>query len=92
MDIPGITVALSKPIMLASGEAVAEIVLREPTAQDLRQMPLKAELQVGDMLDLAADVAGLPRSAMDGLCAKDVFAVVTAVGKSMGGGVGGMPS
>lgn len=91
MDKPAETVVLSKPITLASGELLKEIVLREPTALDLRKMPMKQELELGMLLDLAADVAGLPYSTLNQLCAVDTFAVAAAMGKALGGGTGVMP-
>ena len=91
MDTPEVKVALTKPITLASGEQLTELVLREPTALDMRSMPLKDEIQLGDLLDIAAAVAGLPLSVINGVSPPDTMAVVRAMGKFMVGGTGGRP-
>lgn len=91
MDKSAETVVLSKPVQLASGDMLTEIVLREPTALDLRKMPVKQDLELGVLLDLAASVAGLPVGVMNQLCAVDTFAVAGAMGKTLGGGTGAMP-
>ena len=87
MQKPEIVLKLEQPIE-AVGETITELVLREPKAADLRSFPVKAELVMGDLLDIAAEVAGLPGSAMNQLSARDAFRVVGEMGKFMGGGTG----
>lgn len=85
------TIPLSRPLELSSGEKVETLQLREPTALDMRGMAVTGELTVGDLLDLAASVAGVPQSALNQLSAVDTLEVVKAMGKFMGGGTGAKP-
>lgn len=86
-----ITIQLSEPIQ-AHGETVSEISLSTPRAKHLRAMPVKAQLDMGDLLNLAGECAGLPPSSMDQLAAGDAFKVVEAMGNFLAGGPGAMPS
>lgn len=90
MEKDPVLLKLSVPIALADGAVLSEITLREPTAFDMRAMPV-AELTIGALLDLGASVAGLPNSAMNQLSAQDVLRVAGAMGNFMGGGTGRMP-
>lgn len=90
MNAAPIVIKLSRPIE-ALGETITEITLREPDAADLRSLPVKQELLVGDLLDIAAEVAGFPKSAFNKLSGGDTFKVVGAMGKFMGDGIGEMP-
>lgn len=91
MNKAPITVALSKPVLLADGTQLKEIVLREPTAEDLWNFPVKSALVMGDLLEMAAEISGLPVSSLKTLSAGDAFKVVGEVGKFMGGGTGVTP-
>lgn len=88
MDKAPVVLPLSRPITLADGSTLSELTLHEPSAIDMRSMPVGGELNVGMLLDLAANVAGVPASALNQLSASDVMGVVAAMGKFMGGGTG----
>lgn len=71
-------VKLSKPLMLA-GEPVNELRFREPVAGDMRRLKLGSPTTIGDMLDMAAVLSGLPADAIDKLAPADVWEVVEAL-------------
>lgn len=70
-------VTLKKPIAFGS-ETITELSFREPKAQDMRMMPLKAT--TGDILDLAARLSGQLPSTLGELCMEDYQAVMEVVG------------
>lgn len=86
-----VTIKLTRPIE-AHGETVAELVLAEPCARHLRDLPLSGTPSIGLLLDMAAAVSGLPPSAIDQLSAADAMKVVEVMGSFLGGGTGEMPS
>lgn len=78
-----IPVQLDEPVHHGEDEyRVLEI--RKPFARDLRDLPL--EPKVGDMLNLVADLAGVPYSVVDQLGWGDVEKVMTTVGNFMPAG------
>ena len=72
-----IEVKLNKPIAFGS-ETIHQLIFREPKAQDMRMMPLKAS--TGDILDLAARLAGQLPSTMGDLSMEDFQQVMEVVG------------
>lgn len=86
-----VTLKLAKPIE-AHGETVVELVLAEPCAKHMRDLPLSGTPSIGLLLDMAAAVSGLPPSAIDQLGAADTMKVVEVLSGFLGGGTGEMPS
>lgn len=78
-------VNLDEPVMHGEDEYKV-LELRKPKAKDLRDLPM--EPKVGDMLNLAANLAGVPYSVVDQLSWGDVEKVMTAVGNFMPAGPG----
>ncbi|GAA5783938.1 hypothetical protein GCM10007860_09150 [Chitiniphilus shinanonensis] len=72
-----IVIALSKPLRFGE-EDIAELQLREPCAGDFRVLS-NPQAVLACSLDLAAELAGLPPSALDRLNTADTEAVVRAV-------------
>ncbi|WP_251976715.1 phage tail assembly protein [Salinicola avicenniae] len=77
---PEIVIKLQEPIQHGS-EEIRELVIRRPKARDFRRLPM--EPAMGDMLNLAGDLAGQPPSVIDELDVADMLAVVQEVGKFM---------
>jgi hypothetical protein len=78
-----VPVQLDEPVKHGEDEyRVLEI--RKPKAGDLRDLPM--DPKIGDMLNLAADLAGVPYSVMDELSWGDVERVMVAVGNFMPAG------
>lgn len=86
-----VTITLTEPIE-AHGELVSTIVIEPPRARHLRALPVKSQLDMGDLLNLGGACAGLPPSAVDQLAAADALKVVEVVGNFLGGGPGATPS
>lgn len=80
---PEIVIKLKLPIEYGS-ETIRELVLRRPKAKDFRSLPM--DPAIGDMLDLAGDLAGQPTSVIDELDVEDMMAVVDELGKFMPSG------
>lgn len=76
----GVKITLRKPIVFGS-ETIKELVLREPTAKDIRQM--KVPPSTDDMLKLAGNLCGLTPPQIDMLKMKDTMEVLNAVGNFM---------
>ncbi len=62
---------LSTPIN-AHGETVTELEFRDPTARDLRDLPVSGLKTFGDMYPIISSVAGIPPSSVDQLSAVDI--------------------
>lgn len=86
-----VTIKLSEAIE-AHGEMVSEISLAAPRAKHLRTLPVKQQLDMGDLLNLAGECAGLPSSSVDQLAAADALRIVEVMGNFLGGAPGAMPS
>lgn len=86
-----VTIKLSEAIE-AHGEMVSEISLTAPRAKHLRTLPVKQQLDMGDLLNLAGECAGLPVSSVDQLSAADALKVLEVIGNFLGGAPGAMPS
>lgn len=82
-----IKIALSKPIKLGSDD-LHEISLRSPKARELREMPIKQGLVMGDIYPVAAACADLPVSCIDQLEAADMMKVMEVVSGFLGVGTG----
>lgn len=86
-----VTIQLAKPIN-AHGETVTTLVLEEPCARHMRNLPLSGTPSIGLLLDMAAAVSGLPPSAIDQLGAADTMKVVEVLSGFLGDGTGVPPS
>ncbi|MDR1276383.1 MAG: phage tail assembly protein [Candidatus Accumulibacter sp.] len=74
-----IVVPLSR-MVLVHGEEKNEIELHEPTAGDLRSLPIGEKLTIDTLLNIAASASGWPPSSIDKLAAADTFKIVEALG------------
>jgi len=70
-------IPLSEPVEHGS-ETITVLEIKQPKAKHLRSMPLEPD--TGDLLDLAAKLAGQPPSVIDELSMKDMTEVLTVVG------------
>lgn len=87
-----ITIKLSEPIE-ANGETINEITLTPPRARHFRSMPVKQTLDMGDLLDLASRLSGIPPSSIDQMSAADALKVVGEIANFLVDGPGGtLPS
>lgn len=86
-----VTIQLGTPIE-AHGETVSVLTLRRPKAKELRDMPIKQGMVMGDLYAVAAACADLPTSAIDQLDAADLMQVMGVVGGFLGVGPGAIPS
>jgi len=77
------TIMLSEPVEHGS-ETITTLEIKPPKAKHLRSMPL--EPNTGDLLDLAAKLAGHPPSVIDELGMKDMTEVLTVVGNFIDAG------
>lgn len=77
---PETVIKLQVPIEYGK-DSIRELILRRPKARDFRSLPM--EPSMGDMLNLAGDLAGQPPSVIDELDVADMLAVVEEVGKFM---------
>lgn len=75
---------LLKPIQHGS-ELISELEFSEPTAKDMRGLPL--EPKQGDLLDLAGVLCKQPPSVMNKLSLKDYMKVLETVSVFMVGGL-----
>jgi hypothetical protein len=75
---------LLKPIQ-HGGDLIAELEFSEPTAKEMRGLPL--EPKQGDLLDLAGALCKQPPSVMNKLCVKDYMKVLEVVSVFMVGGL-----
>lgn len=57
--ITSLKVELSEPLKLAGGAELAELTLQLPKARHLRTMKVSGKPDMGMILDLAAELAGL---------------------------------
>lgn len=73
------TITLVEPIQWGS-EVIRELVIKPPRAKHVKNINPK-ELKIGDMLSIAAKLAGVSASALDELCMEDVGQVTEAVGE-----------
>jgi len=84
-------IKLNTPVQFGS-ETISELTLREPTARDMRGINISftgdggGSIRMGDMLDLAAKLAGQPPSVIDSLSPTDAMEVMGIVGGFMQGG------
>lgn len=78
-------ITLSKPVQFGS-ETVSELVFREATARDFRELPM--EPRIGDFLNVAARLCGQVPAVMDMLSPSDMSEVIAVVGKSWAPGQG----
>ena len=85
------TITLSTPIEV-HGDQVSSLTLRAPKAKQLRDMPLKQGMVMGDLFPVAAACADVPPSAIDQLDASDLMQVMEVVGGFLGLGTGVTPS
>ncbi|MFN4328302.1 MAG: phage tail assembly protein [Limnobacter sp.] len=81
------TIDLSSPIKLG-GDDLHQVTLRAPKAKDLREMPIKQGLTMGDLFPIAASCADLPVSCIDQLEAADMMKVMEVVSGFLGVGTG----
>lgn len=70
-------VKLDKPIHWED-EMISELVLREPKALDMRNLPL--DPKVGDFLDVASKITNMYPQVINQLCVNDMWKVVSAIG------------
>lgn len=78
-------ISLSEPVEHGT-ETISALEIKQPKAKHLRSMPL--EPNTGDLLDLAARLAGQPPSVIDELGMSDMTEVLTVVGDFIEGGQG----
>lgn len=76
-------ITLDEPIEHGT-ETITVLEIKQPKAKHLRSMPL--EPNTGDLLDLAAKLAGQPPSVIDELSMKDMTEVLTVVGNFIDAG------
>ena len=76
-------ISLSEPIEHGT-ETITTLEIKQPRAKHLRNMSL--EPNTGDLLDLAAKLAGHPPSVIDELSMKDMTEVLTVVGNFIDAG------
>jgi len=77
------SITLSEPVEHGS-EIISVLEIKPPKAKHLRSMPL--EPNTGDLLNLAAKLAGQPPSVIDELSMKDMTEVLTVVGNFIDAG------
>jgi len=87
----GTLIKLTVPIE-AHGEMISTLTLRRPKAKELREMPLRSALKMGDFYDIAAACADIPPSAFDQIDGADVMHIVEVVGGFLDRGTGAPPS
>ena len=68
---------LKDPITFGTRE-IKELTFKELRAKDMRNF--KAQMSLGDFLDVAASLCGEPKSVIDMLSARDAMAVTEKVG------------
>ncbi|WVR18338.1 tail assembly chaperone protein [Bordetella phage PY223] len=79
------TLKLKKPIQYGS-ETISELQVHEPTAKDLRSMPLDmGKATLGMMLDVAANCARQAPSVIDMLSMEDTMALAEMIGDFLPG-------
>lgn len=85
-----VTIRLKEPIAFGT-QTIDELTLRKPKAKDFRRMPMNPG--VGDLLDLAGQLAGQPKAVIDELGAEDMQEVLERVGDFFpdSPGTGGKP-
>jgi len=79
------TIPLSEPVEHGT-ETITTLEIKQPRAKHLRNMSL--EPNTGDLLDLAAKLAGQPPSVIDELGMSDMTNVLTVVGDFIDAGQG----
>lgn len=72
------TVLQLKDSITFGSREIKELTFRELRAKDMRAF--KAQMSLGDFLDVAGALAGEPRSVIDMLSARDAMAVTEHVG------------
>jgi len=77
------TITLSEPVEHGT-ETISVLEIKPPKAKHLRSMPL--EPNTGDLLDLAAKLAGQPPSVIDEMSMNDMTEVLTVVGNFIDAG------
>ncbi len=87
MSGESIVITLASPIM-AHGETLTMLTLRRPKARELRSMPMRANMVMGDLYDVAAACADVPASSIDQLDAADLMQVMEVIGDFLGVGSG----
>lgn len=80
-------IELDAPIQ-AHGETISVLTLRRPKAKELRDMPIRSDMKMGDLFGVAAACADIPPSAFDQLDASDLMKVMGVVGGFLGVGDG----
>lgn len=74
---------LKTPIVMGS-QTYEEFTLREPKAKDLRKFG--TSMTMGDTIDLAATLAGVPNPVMNELSVPDLMAISEIIAVFMEGG------
>lgn len=72
------TITLRKPLIIGSGDGAityTELELREPTAGEIANAQVGARNDTEITLNLASQVAKVPRKAIDQLCQRDLRVV-----------------
>jgi len=71
-----ITITLVKPVVIGKGDSAItyeELKLREPTAGEIEKAT-RADTSVGAAITLIGLIAGIPRTAAEKLCKRDLVA------------------
>lgn len=84
-------IELTTPID-AHGEQVTRLTMRHPKAKELRDLPIKQNMVMGDLYGVAAACADVPPSSIDQLDAGDLMKVMEVVGSFLGLGTGATQS
>lgn len=85
------TIQLTTPID-AHGSQVTQLTMRPPKAKELRDLPIKQNMVMGDLYGVAAACADVPPSSIDQLDAGDLMKVMEVVGSFLGLGTGATQS
>ena len=59
---------------------IERLVLREPTAKEIRSLKVNGDMSMGDLLDIGQKLAETNRRVIDSLSGKDAMALVERVG------------
>lgn len=79
------TLKLKKPVQFGS-ETIAELEIREPTAGDIRDMPLDmTKATMGTLLDLASRCTAQPPSIINKLSIEDATRLAEVIGGFLSG-------
>lgn len=78
MSTRTLKLVLSKPVLFA-GRELTEIVLREPVAGDMRRWSVGGAQTVAELLDMVAELAGVPADLINELPPTDAIAAIDLV-------------